>query len=115
MSEGVEGRNVPLDRSRAEEAQGVRQEAENRLSDRGIPVRQYDSDEDVANMLEAIEQFEYTVESLGGDLMVNRIGVREPQDPAFVPPTREDNEAAARYTERVLSATDQLRLRRTDD
>jgi hypothetical protein len=115
MSENVEGRSVPLEQNRAEEISSVRQEAENRLRDRGITVKATDSDDDVANILEAVEQFESTVEALGGDLMVNRIGVREPQDPAFVPPKREENEAAARYTERVLTATNELRSRETDD
>ncbi|MEW5917422.1 MAG: hypothetical protein AB1762_13510 [Gemmatimonadota bacterium] len=115
MSETVEGRDAPLEQSRAEELQSVRKEAENRLSDRRIPVTPSDSDEDVANILEAVEQFESTVEALGGDLMVNRIGVREPQDPAFVPPQREDNEAAGRYSERLIAATHELRRRGTAD
>jgi hypothetical protein len=115
MSESVEGRDAPFEQSRAEEVQSVRKEAENRLSDRRIPVTARDSDEDVANILEALEQFESKVEALGGDLMVNRIGVREPQDPAFVPPQREENEAATRYTERVLAATNELRERELGD
>ena len=45
-----------------------------------------DTDEEVADLLDAIERFEAAVEAKGGDLFVNRIGASEPENPAFVPP-----------------------------
>jgi hypothetical protein len=98
-----------LDPHRAEEQQRARQETIDRLADRGIAVRADDPDEEVADLLDAIERFEEAVETRGGDLMVNRIGSREPENPAFVPPQRRAGESVESYRLRVEGATDRLR------
>jgi len=100
-----------LDPHREEEQQRARQETTDRLADRGIPVREEDADEDVADLLDSVERFEEAVEALGGDLMVDRIGSSEPEDPAFVPPQRGAGEPARTYRLRVEEATDRLRHR----
>lgn len=106
-----EERERVLDPHREEEQHRARQEAEDRLRDRNVQVTGHDTDEGIADLLDAVERFEATVESLGGDLFVNRIGVTEPQDPAFVLPTRASGEGAAEYRSRIEAATRQLRHR----
>ena len=78
---------------------------------RGIVVLEEDRDEDVADLLDAIERFEAAVEARGGDLFVNRIGSPEPEAPEFVPPVRRGGESAGAYRMRVERATDRLRGR----
>jgi hypothetical protein len=100
-----------LDPNRPEEQHNARLEAEYRLRERGITVTTDDSDEETADILDAVERFEAAVERKGGDLFVNRIGSSEPEDPAFVPPEREAGETAADYRQRIEAATDRLRGR----
>lgn len=97
-----------LDPHRDEEQRRVRVETESRLDSRGIEVRPEDPDEAVADLLDAIERFENAVERRGGDLMVNRIGSSEPQDPAFVPPVRDPGEDIAAYIRQIEAATSRL-------
>jgi hypothetical protein len=104
-----EERERELDPHREEEQRSARADAADRLRDRGIPVHERDSDDDVANLLDAIERFEAAVEALGGDLMVNRIGATEPQNPAFVPPSRGRDKPARQYHDRLLAAASSLR------
>ena len=114
MSESFEERERVLDPHRAEEQRSARQDAVDRLRDRGIPVYPSDADDELADVLDAIERFETVVEAQGGDLMVNRIGSSEPQDPAFVPPIRGRDESAGDYQQRVLTAATALRRRKRE-
>ncbi|HJU73884.1 MAG TPA: hypothetical protein VJ717_09065 [Gemmatimonadaceae bacterium] len=115
MSESYEEHERMLEPHRVEEQHNARREAIDRLRDRGIEVPPSDSDQEIADLLETIEQFERAVEALGGDLMVNRIGADEPQDPAFVLPERRPNEIAREYAGRVQQATVDLRRRQRAD
>ena len=111
MTAPYEREQRDLNPNRVEEERHARQEAEFRLSERGIRVEPADGDEEVADLLDAIERFEAAVESKGGDLFVNRIGSPEPEDPAFVPPQRGEGESAADYRRRIEGATESLRRR----
>jgi hypothetical protein len=111
MSAPYEREQQDLNPNRVDEERHARQEAEYRLSERGIRVEPTDGDEEVADMLDAIERFEAAVEAKGGDLFVNRIGSPEPEDPAYVPPERREGESAAEYRLRLETATDALRRR----
>jgi hypothetical protein len=111
MSAPYEREQRDLNPNRVEEERHARQEAEFRLSERGIAVEPTDSDEEVADLLDVIERFEAAVEGKGGDLFVNRIGSSEPEDPAFVPPRRREGESAADYRRRIETATEALRRR----
>ena len=111
MTAPYEREQQDLNPNRIEEERHARQEAEYRLSERGIRVEPTDSDEEVADLLDTTERFEAAVESKGGDLFVNRIGSSEPEDPAFVPPQRREGEAAADYRRRIEAAADGLRRR----
>ncbi len=104
-----------LEPHREEEQRNARREAADRLRDRKIPLYSSDSDDEVADLLEAIERFESIVETQGGDLHVNRIGASEPQDAAFIPPVRGQHESASAYRERILSAAAALNQRQRAD
>jgi hypothetical protein len=111
MSAPYEREQQDLNPNRIEEERHARQEAEYRLSERGLRIEPADSDEEVADLLDAIERFEAAVESKGGDLFVNRIGSSEPEDPAFVPPQRGEGESATDYRYRIEAGADALRHR----
>lgn len=111
MTEPYERQQRDLNPNRVEEERHARQEAEYRLSERGVRVDPSDSDEAVADLLDAIERFEAAVEAKGGDLFVNRIGSSEPEDPAFVPPARGEREPAPDYRRRIEVAMDGIRRR----
>jgi hypothetical protein len=100
-----------LNPNRLDEERHARLEAEYRLRERGIQVTPADSDEEVADLLEAIERFEAAVEARGGDLFVDRIGSSEPEHPGFVPPEREPGESAGDYRGRIDAAAGHLRRR----
>jgi hypothetical protein len=111
MSAPYEREQQDLNPNRVEEERHARQEAEYRLSERGITAEAADSDEEVADLLDTVERFEVAVESKGGDLFVNRIGSSEPEDPAFVPPQRRQDESATDYRRRIEAAAKTLRRR----
>ena len=98
-----------LNPNRVEEERRARREAEYRLRERGIEVRPEDSDEEVDDLLDAVEAFEAAVSARGGDLFVDRIGSSEPEDPAFVPPVRQPGESAAKYRRRIIAGAERLR------
>jgi len=100
-----------LDPHRIEEQHGAREETEDRLRGRGIKLYPRDGDEEAEDLLDAMARFETAVESHGGDLLVNRIGSSEPEDPEFVPPIRGPEEGIGDYRLRVEAAIDQLRHR----
>src|SRR5882762_8377172 len=91
-------------------------EVADRLRRRGIAVTGAEGSDDLANLLEAVEHFEAAVEAHGGDLMVDDLKSREPDDAHFVLPRRERSEAIRPYIARVDQATRHLRshLRRPD-
>jgi hypothetical protein len=111
MTAPYEREQRDLNPNRVEEERHARQEAEYRLSERGITAEPTDSDEQVADLLDAIERFEAAVESKGGDLFVNRIGSSEPEDPAYVPPQRRERESATDYRRRIEAGAEALRRR----
>ena len=111
MTPSFEREQRDLNPNRVEEERHARQEVEYRLSERGITVERSDSDEEVADLLDAIERFEAAVEAKGGDLFVNRIGSPEPEDPAFVPPARGEREPAPEYRRRIEAAMEGIRRR----
>lgn len=115
MRESYEEHERMLEPHRVEEQRNARQEAADRLRDRGIPIYASDSDDEVADLLDAVEQFEKAVEELGGDLMVNRMDSSEPQDDAFVPPIRGQDERATDYRSQIVDATVALRRRQRAD
>jgi hypothetical protein len=111
MADSYEQEQRDLNPNRVEEERHAREEAEYRLREREIEVTSRDGDEDVADLLDAVERFETAVEAQGGDLFVDRLGSSEPEDPAFVPPKQRAGESAADYRVRIEAAIRTLRSR----
>jgi hypothetical protein len=110
---------MPTDPDR-DETQRATEEVVARLQGRGIDVSERESTEELVELLEAVEAFEKTVESRGGDLMVDE-PVRskqptEPDDRAFVLPTRKANEPIGAFIGRIATARDRAgALRRHEE
>jgi hypothetical protein len=111
MANPYEQEQRDLNPNRVEEERHAREEAEYRLRERGIEVTAGDSDEEVADLLDAVERFETAVEAQGGDLFVDHLGSSEPEDPAFVPPKRRPGESISDYRARIEAAIRNLRSR----
>jgi hypothetical protein len=86
----------------------VRSEIVDRLRSSGIEATHRDSPEDLVRLLDAVQEFERTVERKGGDLMVDEpIASSRPSSPddnAFVLPARREHESAAELIERIAQA-----------
>jgi hypothetical protein len=90
----------------------VSQEIAGRLRSRGVDVYDSDSPDEVLQLVETVEEFERTVQSRGGDLMVDEpptSGEAQPDDPHFLLPTRAADESVANYLRRLRAATDAVR------
>ncbi|HEY4303552.1 MAG TPA: hypothetical protein VGM82_03750 [Gemmatimonadaceae bacterium] len=89
--------------------QRVREEVIGRLESRGVHTTSADTSEQLAQLLEAVEDFEATVERHGGDLMVDEPTqggkATQPDDVLFVLPSRESGEAASAFIARIIEAT----------
>ena len=90
------------------ETRRVSDEIVARLRARGIEVSQQESPENLVRLLDAVEEFERTVQRRGGDLMVDEpVGLARPVDPdeaSFVLPTRAEHESIAAFIERIGEA-----------
>jgi post-segregation antitoxin (ccd killing protein) len=96
----------------AEVRKGVRDELADRLRRRGVNISSHDSDEQLVNLLEAVERFEAAVEARGGDLMMDEptgdSPPSEPDDRAFVLPKRVGGDSVASFIERIAEARDRV-------
>lgn len=96
--------------SERNERRSVESEVGFRLRSRGVRLVGRETDEQLVELLEAVERFERAVERHGGDLMVDEPidsdRVREPDDRRFVLPRRRDGEAVDAFIIRIAEATD---------
>lgn len=97
-----------LNPHRDEELHAAVVETVGRLHARGIEVSSRERPEDLVDLLTAVERFEYRVEALGGDLMVDDLRSSRPEHRQFVVPRRVDGEPLNAYVRRVEEATAQL-------
>lgn len=95
---------IPNDPDRAER-ESVNAHVLDLLRGRGVDIDDSETTGDVAMLLEAVERFESAVSAKGGDLMMDSYPARQPDDPAFVLPSRRDDETVQAYTSRVAEAT----------
>ena len=93
-----------LDPHRREERRRVRTELIDQLQAHGVHVTGAESDEDIAELMEAVERFEQEVDAHGGDLFVDSGDAREPDDPAFVLPKRHGGESVRASLGRIDEA-----------
>jgi hypothetical protein len=101
---------------RAEEMAHASELIAARLTRAGVRLDGTESGDDLADLLDAVEQFEEAVERAGGDLMVDEptrghTRAEEPDDSAYVLPERSDREDVRTYLARLGRATIGLRGR----
>ena len=102
--ESSEQRSEMLDPHRREDRKDAATEITGRLLQKGIEVSDSEDPSLLADLLSAVERFEAAVESRGGDLMVNSPTSIDPQNPDFVVPARNADEALEAYIRRIDSA-----------
>ena len=94
------------------EARRAREEVITRLESSGATTSRDDSDDGLARLLDAVEQFERKVELRGGDRMVdepvNGTEPLEPDDARFVLPQRAPNEDIESFIDRIAEARKRL-------
>ncbi len=91
-----------------DERQRVSDEIAAQLRARGVTLTGRESPEELADLLEAVERFERSVERSGGDLMVDEpVGPAAPiapDDSAFVLPKRRNGESVRVFIRRIADA-----------
>jgi hypothetical protein len=96
-----------------DERRRVADEMGARLRARGVRLDGRETGEQLADLLDAVEEFESTVEAHGGDLMVDepvRSGARvSPDNRAFVLPARREGESVSALIDRIAEATARAR------
>jgi hypothetical protein len=109
MPNDQRGHQKPSNAGR-DERQRVESEVASRLRSRGVHLNGRESDEELVELLEAVERFERAVERHGGDLMVDEPmdadQAREPDDRRFVLPRRGAGESVGTFVARIAEATD---------
>lgn len=100
--------NEMLDPHRHEEIAGAAVEVSGRLLQKGVEVSADEDPSELADLLSAVERFETAVINRGGDPMVNMPSSTDPQDPAFVLPTRRADESITGYTRHINEAAAML-------
>ena len=97
-----------LNPHREEERRRVADEIALRLRDRLITVDGTEDADELATLMEAVEQFEAAVEVRGGDLMVDSPRSSRPDTPGFVLPGRRDDESLRAYARRIREAAEEI-------
>ena len=96
---------------RDEEARRVAENVAGQLRQRGVDVRDDDSESDLGMLLTAAQHFAKAVAANGGDSFTNTPESTEPDDPEFVMPRRGDDESAVEYARRIETQAQALRDR----
>jgi hypothetical protein len=107
----MEHRNDPAARDDGE-LRRVSRDVAGRLAARGIALSGYERPEELAELEDAVEEFEGAVEERGGDLMVDEGPpgrTPEPDDSHFSLPRRAERESVSDYVERLARATSEVR------
>jgi hypothetical protein len=104
-----------LDPSRREEIHRVMLETADRLRQRGVALSGRESSDELASLLDAVEEYELAVERRGGDLMMDEPpeGERpQPDDVHFALPRRRERESTSDYLVRIQERTEMIRRHR---
>ena len=93
-------------------------ETADHLRQRGVSLTGRESNDELVNLLDAVEEYELAVERRGGDLMMDEAPEGEtpqPDDVHFALPRRGERESASDYLVRILERTDLIRRHRSLD
>lgn len=98
-----------------EERRRIAAEVAARLGRRGVQLSGSESAVELADLEEAVEEFERAVEHSGGDLMVDEPVAGDspiaPDQAAFVLPSRKSGESVASFIERIADAAERITSR----
>ena len=98
-----------------DERRRIAAEVAGRLRRRGVQLSGSESAMELADLEEAVEDFERAVERSGGDLMVDEPVAGDspiaPDEAAFVLPARKAGESVAAFIGRIGDAADQITAR----
>jgi hypothetical protein len=91
-----------------EERRRIAEEISSRLRRNGVQLTGNEGTDELADLEEAVEQFERMVERGGGDLMVDEPVAGDspiaPDEPDFVLPARKHSESVSAYIKRIHEA-----------
>jgi hypothetical protein len=93
---------------RSAERRHTRDELEARLRERRVELTGDESDEDIVQMVNAVEMFEDRLAQLGDDSYVNTPESSQPDDDRLVLPRRHHDESATAYAARIVAAAERL-------
>ena len=98
-----------------DERRRIAAEVASRLRRRGVQLSGTESAMDLADLEEAVEEFERAVERSGGDLMVDEPVAGDspiaPDEAAFVLPVRKHGESVSAFIGRITEAAEQITSR----
>ena len=110
--ESFEEQQETLDPHRREERDAASVELAGRLLQKGVLLTGRETSGQLDDLMTAVDRFEATVVSRGGDLFVNTPFSDQPESPAFVVPRGGPGEDAEAYASRINEAA--MRLEKAD-
>lgn len=87
----------------------AKQTAIGQLLERGIEVSDSAGEQAIVELLEAVELFEATVASAGGDSFTNTLDSSSPEDTGMTLPEPRADESIQAYTARVRAKAEEIR------
>ena len=103
------------DPQRRQEIHRVMRETADRLRQRGVSLTGRESSDELASLLDAVEDYERAVERRGGDLMMDEPPAGEtpqPDDVHFGLPPRRERESVSDYLVRIRERIEMIRRHR---
>jgi hypothetical protein len=106
--ESFEEQQEDLDPHRREERESAALELSGRIRQKGVLLTGRETGSQLDDLMTAIERFEASVVTRGGDLFINTPSSDPPENPDFVIPRRVPGEDAEAYAARINEAATRL-------
>jgi hypothetical protein len=106
--ESFEEQQEDLDPHRREERDSAALELSGRVRQKGVLLTGRETGSQLDDLMTAIERFEASVVTRGGDLFINTPSSDPPENPDFVIPRRVPGEDAEAYAARINEAATRL-------
>lgn len=106
--ESFEEEQEDLDPHRREERDSAALELGGRIRQKGVLLTGRETSSQLDDLMTAIERFEASVVTRGGDLFINTPTSDPPENPEFVVPRRVPGEDAEAYAARINEAASRL-------
>jgi hypothetical protein len=108
--DSFEEQQEALDPHRREERDGAAIELGGRLRQKGVLLTGRETSAQLDDLMTAIDRFEASVITRGGDLFVNTPFSNPPENPDFVIPLRVPGEDPEAYAARINAAAERLEI-----